>query len=372
MVYVFRKEADRWRREAELVEPSARWGAALSLNEEGTLLAVGAPGSESSQLPADLVPGEVSLFRREGGVWKREASLQVDPPRGGDEFGSSVAFDASGERLFIGAPGEDGAGGESDAGAVFVFEKASGSDWRQAARLLATFPRSGSRFGSCLSANAAGDLLVVGAPFEDLEAPESGAVYAYRRGEELWSANSYLKSPRVRAGDGFGSAVALSVDGGTLVVGSPFEDGGASGAVEREDAGAAYVYRDDRGVWEETAHLISPSGAQGFAERLALSGDGSTLGIGHSKESSGAPGVMKAVESRPDEASESGAVFVFQREAGWGLVSRVKSPQPHAGERLGASVALDHTGRTLITGAPFAPGRDRAGAVDNAGIVYVY
>ena len=68
-----------------------------------------------------------------------------------------------------------------------------------------------------------GDTLVVGAPISD----DTGTVYEFTRTGSVWSQHAALKASNARAGDFFGSSVAISGD--TVVVGARFEDSGAQG-----------------------------------------------------------------------------------------------------------------------------------------------
>ena len=71
------------------------------------------------------------------------------------------------------------------------------------------------------------------------EAEESGAVYLFTRTGTKWTAGAYIKGDNTDAGDEFGSAVALSGDGHTLVAGA-HQDDGPNNSVS--DSGAAYMF----------------------------------------------------------------------------------------------------------------------------------
>ena len=106
-------------------------------------------------------------------------------------------------------------------------------------------------------------------------AERSGAAYAYRRSDAgRWSLEAYLKAPNAQAGDEFGWWLALSGDGGTLVVNARFESGGSRRPFAPSDpgwqaaldnsgswrSGAAYVYRrSDAGRWSVEAYVKPPN-----------------------------------------------------------------------------------------------------------------
>ena len=73
-------------------------------------------------------------------------------------------------------------------------------------------------------------------------------MYVYTRSAGTWTQGAYVKGANTDAGDEFGSAVALSGDGSTLVVGAHTEDSAARGINgtqadnSGDDSGAAYVF----------------------------------------------------------------------------------------------------------------------------------
>jgi len=73
-------------------------------------------------------------------------------------------------------------------------------------------------------------------------------VYFFTRTGTTWVQQAYVKSSGARLGDEFGSSLALSGDGRTLLVGARGEDSGAKGINGNQadtsvrDAGAAYLF----------------------------------------------------------------------------------------------------------------------------------
>jgi hypothetical protein len=163
-------------------------------------------------------------------------------------------------------------------------------------------------------------------------------------------------------GDEFGSAIALSRDGSTLVVGAPREDSDATGVDgdQTSDAvnhsGAAYVFvRDAEGQWSQQAYLkASDPGvfdAFGNDHAIALSDDGSVLAIGAHSEDGGVGGIDG--DPSDDSLRSAGAVYVFERDAEgqWSQQAYVKSFVPASRDYFGSSVALSGDGTLLAVGA---------------------
>ena len=187
-------------------------------------------------------------------------------------------------------------------------------------------------------------------------------------------------------GDFFGASVALSRDGSTLAVGTPFEDSNAifvNGDQSNNSAngsGAVYVFAENNGVWEQQAYLKAPRSLTGlaFGAALALSADGSTLAIGATADPGGATGVDGSLSD--SGAVASGAVYLYRRNGGsWLFEHYVKASNTGEGDSFGFSVALDDAGATLAVGATLEDsaatsvnGDELSDAAEAAGAVYLF
>ncbi|HKQ50594.1 MAG TPA: FG-GAP repeat protein [Phycisphaerae bacterium] len=299
----------------------------------------------------------------------QQAYLKASNTGGGDQFGYSVA--ASGNTIVVGAPFEDSNasgvnGNQADeslgsSGAAYVFVRSGGS-WSQQAYLKASNPTSFDYFG--ISVAVSGDTIVVGAEQEDSGAtgidgnqadnsePNSGAAYVFVRSGTAWSQQAYLKASNTDGFDSFGSAVAVSGD--TVVVGAKQEDSSATGVDGNQasnsavQAGAAYVFVRDGGIWSQQAYLkASNTGVSDFfGVSLAVSGD--TVVVGASQEDSAATGVDG--DQLDNSAADSGAAYVFVRDGGvWSQQAYLKASNTGAGDFMGGSVAV--SGDTVVVGA---------------------
>lgn len=214
-----------------------------------------------------LSSGAVYVFRFAGSVWAQEAYVKASNTGSGDRFGGAVTLSGDGSLLAVGASWErsraTGINGDQadntapQSGAAYLFRR-SGSTWSQEAYLKASNTEGADYFGSSLSLSADGSTIAVGARYEGSNAngingnqlnnslPGSGAVYVFRRPVGSWAQVAYVKaSNRCRwFGDG-----ALSADGRTFVGGARFEDSNATGVngdqadTSELGAGAAYVFR---------------------------------------------------------------------------------------------------------------------------------
>ncbi|MGL4399216.1 MAG: hypothetical protein ACRCXD_05075, partial [Luteolibacter sp.] len=285
----------------------------------------------------------------------QQAYLKASNTGAGDNFGYSVAI--SGNTVVISAPSEDSNatginGNQADgsaisAGAVYVFVR-SGGTWSQQAYIKASNAGSYDRFG--WSVSISGDTLVVGAPGEasnatgvngnqqDNSVIETGAAYVFVRSGTTWSQQAYLKeAANTVIKDGFGSSISL--DGNTVVIGSPGFDPGI---------GAVSVFLRSGNTWSQQAQLSASNAAGGdrFGGAVAISDD--TLIVGASGEDSAATGIG-GIQS-DNSASGAGAAYVFLRNGvSWSQQAYIKPSNTGAGDAFGSSVAISH--ETVVVGA---------------------
>jgi FG-GAP repeat len=268
----------------------------------------------------------------------------------GSQMGKSVALSADGSTLAVGAPDDDSQ--LTDSGAVYLFTRSPGG-WVAQAVLQAAIPGMGDYFGEALALSSDGQHLAVGASGH---AQSRGAVYVFERVNGLWAQRWFQTDPLPwTAQDNpreFGWALALSGDGRTLVAGRM--DGDYT----------AFVYARDNGSW--TAQAAIPANGARDATAFALSDDGDTL-----------------VVARRDAATvvgTSGVVDVYQRTLGnWqGRTAQLTASNAGDGDGFGWSVAIAGDGQTIAVGAIFEDsgatginGLDGNGGL-NSGAVYVF
>ncbi len=147
----------------------------------------------------------------------------------GDRFGTSVAV--SGDRAVVGAPNSDTNG--SSSGAAYVFDLTTG---QQIAKLLPSDGAANDNFGR--SVGMSNGRIVVGSARDDDNGSSSGAAYVFDLAT-LAQVEKYLPSDGA-ADDYFSSGLAIS--GAHVVVGSPYNDDIAS------QSGSAYIFSNSEGL----------------------------------------------------------------------------------------------------------------------------
>ena len=350
------------------------FGAAVALTGDGNSALIGANYRHSQA-------GAAYSFARSGGTWSQQVELTASDGAASDYYGSAVALSAVGGILLIGAWGNggntgaayvsapagpleltasDGVAGDqfgwavalsadgstaligaderaSAAGAAYVFAR-SGSSWSQQAELTAGDGVAGDQFGSAVALSANGNTALIGAPGR---ASATGAAYMFVRSGSVWSQQAELTAGDGVASDNFGHAVALSDDGSTALIGAYFKDRGA---------GAAYAFVRSGSVWSQQQELTGADTASGdfFGRAVALSADGNTALVGAYGRNNGA-----------------GAAYAFTRSGSvWSQQQELAARDGAANDHFGFALTLAADGNTALVGA-----YNRAGG---AGAAYVF
>ena len=290
--YVFRREGGAWVQEARLIPdalgPFDQLGHSVALS--GDVLAAGAPGDDTR---ADAA-GTVYVYERGADGWELAAMLTAGENGNaaenvGDGLGFSVALD--GDTLLAGAPFAD-----DGLGAVHVFTRTL-EGWQQVQRLTAPERRSGALFGAALALDgdrfAVGARLHDRARLDDGAGDRAGAAWTFRRIGGVWAMEQPFLAPKLDddielEGDEFGFAVAL--DGDALAVGARFADVGAP------DTGAVYRYRRRGNDWrfEQRLEAAVPTAGDelGFAvavEDMELEADDLVIAGAYRADSDAGP-----------------------------------------------------------------------------------
>ena len=185
-----------------------------------------------------------------------------------------------------------------------------------------------------------GDTVVVGAPGDD---GSKGSAYVFTKDSSgVWSQQTKLTATGGADDDQFGSSVA--VDGDTVVIGAYGDD---------SDKGSAYVFTRVSGVWSQQATLTADDGVADdwFGWSVAVDGDTAVIGA-------------------YGDDSDKGSVYVFTRESGaWDDGAKLTATDGDINNGFGYSVAVD--GDTVVVGAVWAS-QSLNGADVRSGSAYVF
>ncbi len=366
--HVFERVAGEWQHARKLVpdviNPWVDFGRAVALAPD--LAVVGAP--DDDELANDA--GAAYVFERDLSGWHPVEKLFGSGTGLNHSFGLEVATD--GDTVLVASDRYSTT--PLNEGGAWVFARGEGG-WVEQQALVATdlavsrlgrsaaiegdvavlgaalasagaalvFERSGEVWseiqtlvpsdgitGDLFAASAAidGDTLVVGAKRHDSAAVNAGAAYVFVRDGGIWIEQQKLTAFEAEAGEELGYAVDISGD--TIVAGAIFADGGGSAR------GAIYVFVRDGTTWTEQQMLIASDGRNNdtLGKAVAIAGD--TVLAGSDAFDDGG-------------AVWPGAAYVFRREEGvWTERQKLVSRQPGTAARFGDALSASPDGRFLI------------------------
>src|SRR4029078_12093133 len=194
-------------------------------------------------------------------------------------------------------------------------------------------PAAGDQFGKGLGA---GDgKIVVGAPFDDTGATDSGSVYAYdTSGNLLVTSPNFSNQSSNKLQDQFGWSV--SVGGGFIIVGAPLDDSSTGTTL---DMGRAYVFSGSTFLPLWTLSDSAPAAGDQFGYAVSVTVGGKVL--------------VGTPFDDPGGTLDAGRVFVFEGATGAQLASR-PAATPFGLQHFGA--VLSPAGNDAAVGDPFSPG----------------
>lgn len=267
----------------------------------------------------------------------REMKIAATDGATKDSFGAAVAI--SGDTALIGAVFDDDLG--EDSGSAYIFVREEDGTWSQQAKLLAPEGKAGDWFGSAVAIS--NDTAIVGAPNALYNGMATGVVHVYTRNGAQWALQATLGPSASVADDQFGYAVAI--DGDLIIAGTPGDDEVAM------NAGAAYVLKRSGTSWTEQEKLIPmPGGEAGFfGASVALSK--TTALVGAWDDGSG---------------KNAGMAFVYTTDDSmWTPQATLVATDAEAEDIFGYSVAL--SGDIALIGAS---GNDDSGK--DSGSAYIF
>jgi trimeric autotransporter adhesin len=296
--YVFVKSASGWEDSHEVAKLTPSDGVAgdcfgdsVAINTDGSVIVVGSPGATIFSYPFyNQEQGAIYVFTRPGSAWVSSTQafkLSASDGSPGDFFGRSVAVSGDGRTVVAGEFGETTPGSSYSHGAAYVFVRI---------QLL-------TREGPVLSFF--------------IEAAKLTNSDGY----------GYIGSDGYFVGDVFGSPVAISADGSTILVAASWWN----------IIGSVYVYVEPATGWAsstETAKLTSSDASAQFGSDISISDDASTIAVG----------TLQAPYPR-------GAIYVFARPGGgWATTSTAlakltASDNPNF---LGVSTRVSGDGDTIV------------------------
>ena len=274
-VYVFTREGGNWllqdKLKTSVKNGDDELGASVSLSNSGDTALIGVQQNSVVSKP----PYQCVVFTRNDSSWTQEDKLSTNDVVSGDRFGSEVALSGDGSTALISAKFKDIANSTS-IGTAYIFTK-DGDTWSQQQKLTGDSKQKWGPFGISVSLSDDGATALIGSRSTNTETSgieESAYVFSRNNGE--WSQERILVTDSDAARQNNSLPVALSDDGTTAVVADIYE---------AESTGAAYLFSNVNGTWSQQQKLTVDINEPGiFGSSVAVSGDGNTILAGSSFE----------------------------------------------------------------------------------------
>jgi hypothetical protein len=252
----------------------------------------------------------------------------------GDYYGGHVSMSEDGTRIAV--SGKNGDSVLLDAGYVSIYEKI-GRAWKQLGESLHG-KIANEHFGYSVALSGDGTTVAIGSPWNGASGTESGTVrvykYTYDAPTAVWSWTAHGNELHGdQAYDRFGSCVTMNHDGSRFMGGSIHSD------TRGINSGQVLPYEYTGGAW-----LIHGS---------ALRGDGIGYKFGTSLEmdKSGDTVVIGSPYYKNSAGEMTGGAKVMQWTFQWSQKGSTLEGR-HVDDKFGQSVAIDETGETVAIGAP--------------------
>ena len=280
--FVFQGSWTSWTQQQKLLPSDGysnhQFGQTVSISKLSLLIGTGNDDSNG------FGSGSVYSFRQTPGrfsSWSQQQKLLSHDLYPLDHFGSSLAmYD---DTAVIGAPGSNNNGFSQGSLYIFEFDNHKLS-WSELQKVTAPDAKDNMFFGTYLSLYE--NTLVVGMPSDSEASEKGGAVYVYRAKaliplgligpvKKQWTLQQKLLPPDAMAMLFLGSQVSVY---GNVIAAGVLGDG-----TQGINAGATYLFQEDRGVWNLKQELYPPAPDASTALAAGYFGEpfvfGSTLAV---------------------------------------------------------------------------------------------
>lgn len=245
------------------------------------------------------------------------------------EFGTALSLSNDGKTAIIGAPYDKG-----DVGAAFIYTLTS-CGWEMTKKLVGSGGVQGTMQGYSVDLSADGNTAVIGAPKDN---GWVGAAWIFAKTGGTWAQVKKLTPSDASGQAEFGTSVAISADGNTVIIG---------GAGDNNGLGAAWIFKRS-GNWAQAMNKLLGSDIKGtYANTFAakqgrsvdISADGSIAVVGAPGHNTGGRGSVNIYAIAASSYSEQDYFFGNS-----------------SGITLGYAVAISNDGNTIVAGTPRTDG----------------
>ena len=334
----------------QIIEPDANggdFGYSVSLNDAGTIVAIGLP---SNTVNGIAQVGSVIVYELNSyGIWIQKG--QTLNGSSNEQFGWSVSLNGDGTRLAVGAPAYPNG---STLGGVKVYSF-SGTTWTSLGGVIVGVYGTGSGewclAGRSVSLNSAGNIVAFGEPYTDNYNVGSGSgsvgqgrarVFQYNGSAWVQYGNNVITALSTNPSynqQGLGMSISLNSSGNRVAIGAV--QGDSNGAIAMYGPGHVLVFDLISSTWTQFGPKLAGNSRDEIGSSCSLNATGNIVACGGRKSYPDGTGI-----------GYGGVVRVYiQSGSTW-----IPRGTPIYGEAnydyAGTSVSLNDAGNILAIGAP--------------------
>lgn len=301
------------------------FGTSVALNANGDICAVGSPWYDSDN------KGQVTVYKYNKNIKLWEQLGNAITGENNEQIGYSISMTLNGQRLIIGSKVPN-----TSTGSIYVYDYIN-FQWVRTSTI--TGQNVGYWSGFSVSINNTGDVIAFGSPKDDTSDTDKGSVVIYKQIYGVWIEIGTLYGELV--GDNSGWSVSLNGQGNIIAIGAPFNDSSAT------DTGHTKIFQYVSGTtWTQLGSDIdgTPNSQAGFS--VALNYIGNIVAIGNVTDDSYAEngGTVKVYKFNSDsnQWELQGNIIIGQTgdQNGWSIscndvgdIIAVGSPYRDAGSK---------------------------------------
>jgi len=240
-------------------------GCSVSLNADGTIIAIGAFRNDGNGNNS----GHVRVFHYANGIWS-QIGADIDGEAIGDISGLAICLSNEGNILAIGAPSNNGNGINS--GHVRIYQLLSNSWVQIGADIDGEEEQDYS--GEAVSLSADGSIVAISARYNNGNGENSGHVRVYKNQDGTWEQIGEDINGE-HANDYSGNSVSLNDDGSVVSIGA------ASNNDFALSSGHVRIFQNQNNVWTQIANDIDGEALGDYSgTSVSISANGSIVAIG--------------------------------------------------------------------------------------------
>lgn len=277
-VYIYLGFGDTYDQQQKLTgdppEYEGFFGMSVAISKTGDTIVVGESGDDPIPEEADESHGSVYVYTLNGAQWDRQTKLlgQKDDYEE-NSFGVSVAISNDGNTIVVSDTVADEVNSEAT-GAAYIYTRSSDGSWSRTATLIPTDVEEGDRFGGSVHISGDGETVFVTETLDDNSTAEgAGSVYAFNDTGSGWVQQAKLRAGNGDEFDQFGTDVSLTDDGNKALISANKDDGSAG-----EKEGSVYIFERDSSGWDKQQKFPNSDKRAGerFGTAVAITGDAET------------------------------------------------------------------------------------------------